>query len=53
MEKSDKLLIDVTKDSTDYDLVRMNSKKLAFCKDPYVICDFAEYTKLADTKEII
>ncbi|MCX4249042.1 MAG: hypothetical protein OSJ65_04700 [Bacilli bacterium] len=53
MEKSDKLLIDVTKNSTDYNLVRMNSKKLTFCSDPYVLCDFAEYTKLADTKEIM
>lgn len=53
MEKSDKLLIDVTKDSDDYDLVRVNSKKLTFCRDPYVICDFAEYTKLADTKEVM
>lgn len=48
-----KLLIDVTKDSNDYGLVLMNAKKLTFSSDPYVLCDFLEYVKLADTKEIM
>lgn len=49
----DKLLIDVTKDSNDYGLVLMNAKKLWFSEDPYTLCDFLEYVKLADTKEIM
>lgn len=49
----DKILIDVTKDSDDYALVLMNAKKLWFSNDPYTLCDFAEYVKLADTKEIM
>lgn len=49
----DKLLIDVTKDSNDYNLVLMNAKKLFFSDNPYVLCDFLEVVKLADTKEIM
>lgn len=49
----DKLLIDVTKDSNDYGLVLMNAKKLWFSENPYTLCDFLEYVKLADTKEIM